>query len=297
MRDQADKLRELALNFKNRIEDEIVSEQKKTKVIAITSGKGGVGKSTLSLNLSITLSQMKKKVVLMDADLGLANIDIMLGIIPKYNLLHLIRDEKALKDIIVKVNSNFDIIPGGSGINELANLKEGQLRRIMHELSKLERDYDILIIDTGAGISNRVISFLLSADEIIVITTPEPTSLTDAYGVVKSVSKYNYNGKINLVVNRANNETEAMMVGDKFRLIVNKFLEREIYNLGIMIKDPQVEEGIKLQKAFVEVFPKSRATQSIRTIANNLIYAMDEKQIEKDRSTGIRAFFKKMIGR
>ena len=227
MKDQANKLREMALNLKNQIEAEMKGG-KQTRVIVIASGKGGVGKSTLALNLSLDLCSLGKKVVLLDADLGLANIDIMLGLTPKYNLYHMIKAKMVLKDIIITGPSGLKIIPGGSGMYELANLKEEELKRILLEMGKVDGDFDYMVVDTGAGISSNVISFLLAADDVIILTTPEPTSLTDAYGIVKSVTKYGYCKNLFLVINRVNRRSEGVLIAQKFKLVSEKFLGLDI---------------------------------------------------------------------
>lgn len=294
MRDQANKLREMAINLKNQIEAEIGKESKQTRVIVVSSGKGGVGKSTLALNLSLSLSSLGQRVILMDADLGMANIDIMLGLVPKFNLYHMIRDQKTLKDIIINGPSGLKIIPGGSGMNELANLREDELNRILLEMGRLDGEYDFMIVDTGAGISNNVIRFLLAADDVIILTTPEPTSLTDAYGIVKSVTRYGYKGNMFLVVNRVNKESEGILVAQKFKLVSEKFLDLDIKILGHILQDPQVELGIRRQEAFCQVFPKSIAAKNIMNMAEKLI---DEEVVSPGlpvKTGGIRGFIKKL---
>ncbi len=294
MKDQANKLREMAINLKNQIEAEIGKESKQTRVIVVSSGKGGVGKSTLALNLSLSLCSLGQRVVLMDADLGMANIDIMLGLVPKFNLYHLIRDQKSLKDIIINGPSSLKIIPGGSGMNELANLREDQLNRILLEMGRLDGEYDFMIVDTGAGISNSVIKFLLAADDVIILTTPEPTSLTDAYGIVKSVTHSGYSGNMFLVVNRVNKESEGVLVAQKFKLVSEKFLDLDIKILGHIIQDPQVEQGIRRQEAFVEAFPKSAAAKNIMSIAQKLVDDEIAPPRMATRTGGIRGFIKKL---
>lgn len=298
MKDQANKLREMAINLKNQIETEMSRENKLTRVIVISSGKGGVGKSTLALNLSLELSALGKKVILMDGDLGMANIDIMLGLVPKYNLYHFIKDQKSLKDIIINGPSGLKIIPGGSGIDELANLRDDELKRILIEMGRLDGEYDFMIVDTGAGISNNVVRFLLAADEVIIITTPEPTSLTDAYGIVKSVTNYGYKGEIYLVVNRVSKESEGVLVAQKFKLVGNKFLDLDIKILGHILQDPQVEQGVRRQEAFVQLFPRSAAARNIMDIAEKLLYDKPVYRPDQaeNKAGGIRGFIKKITG-
>lgn len=297
MRDQAEKLREKALQVRQQIEAELNRELKQTRVIVITSGKGGVGKSTLALNIALSMCSMGKKVILMDADLGMANIDIMLGLVPQYNLYHMMLERKSLKDIIISGPDGLSIIPGGSGISELANLKEEQLRHILVELGKLDGEYDYMIIDTGAGISNNVISFVLASDDVIVITTPEPTSLTDAYGIVKIASRDNYKGNLFLLVNRVTSDTEGVMVGEKLRIIVKRFLDMDIKILGYITNEPLIEEGIRRQEAFIKIFPKSMAAGDINRITRYLIKGCENNDAEfftVPKKGGIKNFFRKI---
>lgn len=159
---------------------------KKTKIIAVASGKGGVGKSTVSVNLAISIARTGLKVLIFDGDLGLANVNVLLGIIPKYNLYHVVKGHKSLKDIVISTPEGVDIIAGASGYSQLANLNETQRNNLIKGFAELDR-YDVMIIDTGAGISANVIGLVMPADEVIVVTTPEPTSITDSYGLIKSI--------------------------------------------------------------------------------------------------------------
>ncbi|MEN6348068.1 MAG: MinD/ParA family protein [Syntrophomonas sp.] len=297
MKDQADRLREMAFTVKQQIEAEISMELKKSRVVVISSGKGGVGKSTLALNIAINLCTRGKKVILMDADLGLANLDVMLGLVAKYNLYHMIQERKTLKDITVSGPEGLKIIPGGSGISELANLNDDQLRRILVELRRLDGEYDYMIIDTGAGISKNVVAFLLAADDVIVITTPEPTSITDAYSIVKSVTKDSFPGNLYLVVNRVTDNSEGIMVAEKFKLVCEKFLSCEIKPLGHIVNEPLIGEGIRRQQAFVQIFPKSLAAKNIDMICNDLIEANNKTCSGLDfKRGGIRNFIEKIAG-
>jgi len=296
MNDQADKLRQMALDVKQQIEREMTRELKRTRVVVISSGKGGVGKSTLALNIALCLCLRGKRILLMDADMGLANIDIMLGLVPKYNIHHMIQGKKSLKDIIIAGPGGLSIIPGGSGIAELADLGEIDLKRIMVELGKLDGDFDYMIIDTGAGISSNVLSFLLSADDVIFITTPEPTSMTDAYGMIKAVAKKSEDKVLYLVVNRAADSTEGVLVAEKFKLVCERFLNLKINILGHVINEPMVGEGIRRQQAFIEIFPRSVAARNINSIAANLIRANDAGGSAAVNNSGIKHFFKKIMG-
>lgn len=300
MKDQAEKLREIALKTRLKIEKEILKDVKQTKILVVSSGKGGVGKSTLALGLAIDLARKGKKALLFDADLGMANIDIMLGIIPKYNLYHVITGNKTIQDIIITFEDGLDIIPGGSGIYELANLNEDRLKNLLVQMGRLDGVYDYMIIDTGAGISKSVITFLLAGDDVIVITTPEPTAITDAYGIVKSLNKGNFSGNVFLVINRVTDGNEGVMVAEKFKLVCNKYLNVDIKFLGYIINEPLITEGIKRQQSFMQLFPKSLAAKNVSMIGDQLLKEGTEAEIDliniPTSGRGIKNFFRKLAG-
>jgi flagellar biosynthesis protein FlhG len=297
MKDQAEKLRELALKVRRQIEDELNSDLQQTRVVVVTSGKGGAGKSTVALNLALSMCANGQKVVLMDADLGLGNIDIMLGLVPEYNLYHMITNKKSLRDIIITGPDNLKIIPGGSGISELANLNDEQLRRILVELGTLDGEYDYMIIDTGAGISNSVTSFLLASDDVIVVTTPEPTSLTDAYGIIKTMARAEFKGRIYLVVNRAANNVEGILTAEKLKIVIKKFLGLEINLLGYITNEPLIEEGIRRQEPFLKLFPRAQAAGDIKKLARNLMDGTVAAAADTEpRRGGVKNFFRKLVG-
>ncbi len=295
MSDQAEKLRKMASSIRQQIEVEMINKpSRQTRVIVISSGKGGVGKSTLALNMSLVLGAYKQKVILMDADMGLANIDIMLGIVPEYTIQHVLQGRKRLKDIIIDGPSGVKIIPGGSGINELANLNDNELSRLIQELGKVDGEYDYMIIDTGAGISRNVVSFLLAADDVIIVTTAEPTSLTDAYGLVKTIIRQSFDGKIYLIVNKVTNSSEGIMVAEKFRIACNRFLETDLIPIGNVVDEPAVREGIMRQEAFTQMFPQSTATKNIVSIIDRLMTGYDQQNSNPGRPGGVKNFFRKL---
>ncbi len=289
MKDQAEKLRTLAQNIKLKIESDILKGPKRTRIVVVTSGKGGVGKTSLALNLAMALCELDKKTILFDADMGLANVDIILGLVPKYNLYHVIKREKELMDILIAGPNGVQIIPGGSGIFQMANLSESELKLVVAELGKLEGESEFMIVDTGAGIANDVLSFALMADDILVITTPEPTSLTDAYGIIKTAATQEARGKFHLIVNRASSESQGILVGQKLKSVCERFLEIDINVLGFVLEDRAFHTAIMKQEALVEHVPNSEAANSIRKIAYRLC------DINVDVSTppiGIKGFFR-----
>jgi flagellar biosynthesis protein FlhG len=292
MNKQADSLRLIVKQMKNSIQAQINGVEKGTRVITISSGKGGVGKSNLSLNLALALTDFKQKVMLLDADMGLANIDIILGLTPIYNLSHVIKGEKMIADIIVEGPQGLKIIPGGSGVQELANLKDWELESFLTKLSMIEGEADYLLIDTGAGLSNSVLSFALAADELIVVTTPEPTAITDAYGLIKALCQQDFTGKIYLVVNRVLSAQEASIVFEKLLMATSKFLNYEIESLGFIVEDSKVGQAIQAQKPFLMTYPQTTAANNLYNIAAKIT----NQENLMPASKGIKGFFSKVIG-
>ena len=208
-------------------------ETKRMKVISVASGKGGVGKSNLSVNLSIALADIGYKVLLLDADLGLANVNILLGVIPKANIFHVIQGKKKLNEIVLTVPQGIDIIAGASGFSELANLSGDVRKKFIRDLGKFQT-YDYLVIDTAAGLHSTVLSFIQASQEVIIITTPEPTAITDAYGIIKAVVNLGFTN-IKLVVNKVRSIMEGKKVSDRIIQIAAQFLNVRINSLGIFI--------------------------------------------------------------
>ena len=290
MNDQAEKLRIMARNLKKEIEKDMMKSITKTRVIVVTSGKGGVGKTNISLNLSLVLSEMGKKVILMDADMGMANVDIILGIVPNYNIYHLISKKKSITDILVEGPNNIKIIPGASGIKELANLKEDELKYVINEIAKLDGEADILIVDTGAGIGSNVLGFMASADDVIIVAVPEPTSIADAYGAIKSASFIKPKSNFHLIINRVKNVNEGKSVAYRLQSVCQKFIGIELDYLGSVSEDNNVEKSVREQTALLVSQPNSKASNDIRQVARNLF----KQDYVPANSIGIRGFFKKM---
>ena len=215
MEDQAEKLREIMktkggseiLDFP---ETAVLSDRKKTRVICVASGKGGVGKTNISINLAITYAKLGKKVIVLDADLGLANVNVVIGMIPKYNLYHVIKKQKTMKEIIMDTSYGIQIVAGASGFSKITNLSDTERKNFIQELTELS-SADIIIIDASAGVGQNVLSFIEAADDAIIVTTPEPTAITDAYGIIKIVSTEidDIDLGLKLIVNRAKSVTEA----------------------------------------------------------------------------------------
>ncbi len=221
----------------------MVQDGRRATVIAITSGKGGVGKSNVAVNLAIKLSAAGKEVVLLDADLGLANADVLCNIDLPFNLSHVISRKKELKDVVVRAPGGFRLIGGASGLARMADLSDRERQRIVDSLGRLEMDADVILIDTGAGISPNVLAFTRAADHVLVVTNPEPTAITDAYAVIKVLSRDGLERRISLFVNHVRTAAEANGVHERIAKVARQFLGVTVYDGGHMLFDEQVIEA------------------------------------------------------
>ncbi len=257
-----------------------------TKVIAVASGKGGVGKSNFTVNAAIELSRMGNRVMILDADLGLANVDILLGINPKYNLSHVIKEEKDIKDIITETEYGIKVIASGSGVKELVNLNNQQRTRFIEKISELEDMVDVLLIDTGAGISKNTLSFMYAADYSIVITTPEPTALMDAYGLIKVVSSNKSAVPLKLIVNMVGTKEEAKEISSRVILLSRRFLNIFVEPYGHIFRDKNVLSSVMSQKPFSVLYPSTKAAQCVKTIAEKISMRMQKEKIKEPEIQG-----------
>jgi flagellar biosynthesis protein FlhG len=245
-----------------------------TRVISITSGKGGVGKTNIVANLGYALRKAGNRVLIFDADLGLGNLDVLLGLAPKYNLSHVIGGRKKLSDIIVPGPGGINILPASSGIQALTRLSSDQKKAVFYELNVLLSDYDIVLFDTAAGISSNVLSFNASADEIIIVVTPEPTSITDAYALMKILSVKYREKNFRLVVNLAKNTKEAEEVSRHLCLVAERFLDVSIEYFGSILVDENVKKGVRKQKIVSEIAPMTRASRNFAELTHKLLHSV-----------------------
>jgi len=245
--------------------------RKKTKFISVTSGKGGVGKTSFTINLAISLSQMGYRTFIIDADLGTANVDVLLNLQPRYNLTHILNREKDILDIIIDGPGGIHLIPGGSGLQNLADLDEWQFNRLINSFQTLEKFADIILIDTGAGLSKNVINFILASDDVIVVTTPEPHAITDAYAIIKVMDERNTTLTPKLILNRVESPEEAKQVSGKMIKVTERFLTLRLKSLGYILEDIHVLRAIKKLRPFVLTEPQSPATRCVKNIAQKLV--------------------------
>ena len=255
---------------KNRACGKEKSRGSNAKIIAITSGKGGVGKTNIVANLGFALSRLGKKVLIFDADLGLGNLDILLGLAPKYNLSHVIMGDKTVSEILIKGPGGIRILPASSGIQELTELTESQTARIFSELETLMDSTDILLIDTAAGISSNVLYFNFIAQEIVVVVSPEPTSITDAYALMKVLSIKYSEKKFKLLVNMVADEQEAKEVFRQLNLVAGQFLDISIEYFGHVLSDKNVTRCVKSQKLISEIYPDFPASSCFKSLAKKI---------------------------
>lgn len=265
-------------------------ELERTRVISITSGKGGVGKTHISANLAYMFCKMNKRTLIFDADMGLANVDVILGLAPKYNLHDVLKGEKALGDVLVRGPGDVMILPSASGVQELANLSTDHKIALRDELDGIGGDFDFMLIDTAAGIAGNVMYFNMAAKEIIVVITPEPTSLTDAYAMIKILYQGHDEKRIMILVNMARSPKEAGEVFKRLGKATEHFLNLKVEYLGYVLFDEKVTEAVLRQRPLVELYPNCRAGKCLFTIAEKIC-----NELPVDYNFGSLKFFSRAI--
>lgn len=283
--DQAEKLRNV-VKFKNQV------NKPNARVITITSGKGGVGKSNVAVNLAVQMQNMGKQVLVFDADFGLANIEVMFGAIPKYNLGDVIYHGKGIQEIISEGPLGVGFISGGTGVAGLNELTQSQILYLTKSLAELDEMADVIIIDTGAGISNHVLEFVMASQEVILVTTPEPSSLTDSYSLLKTLYKNprfsRENTRISVLANRVNSTEEGRNVYDKLNSVVTQFLKGDIQFAGVIPQDSALEKAVRQQKTVSLNAPSSKSARAFEVMASNILNN-EQKQVRI--SSGISYLF------
>ena len=288
--DQAETLR--ALNTSpDPVPEQDIKNGHTTRVFSITSGKGGVGKTACVVNLAVMLSRLGKRVLILDADLGLANIDVVLGLTPRFNLNHFFNNEQDLSGILIDGPHGIKILPAGSGIQNFTRLDSRQKMRLLEALDTMHNDFDVVLIDTEAGISENVTYFNTAAQDILVVTTPEPTAITDAYALMKLLSTRYHEKHFSLIVNFIRGEHEALDVFRKLTMVANRYLDISIDYFGSIPMDKQMTESIRQQQPIVDLYPGSKISSAFESLARTI--AMEPKRLEPKGS--IQFFWKKLL--
>ncbi|PKM49860.1 MAG: MinD/ParA family protein [Firmicutes bacterium HGW-Firmicutes-7] len=287
--DQASNLRNIIKN------NQVHYNKNNVRLITVTSGKGGVGKSNVSVNLAINFRRQGKRVVIFDADFGLANIEIIFGIAPKYTMYDMIYNNMSITDILTPAPFGIEFISGGSGIQELVSLSKTQLNYMISKLYDLDCLADIIIIDTGAGISDTVLDFVTASNEVLLITTPEPTSITDAYSTLKAMKNRGGSSKdkkINLLVNKASGEDEGLEIYKKLNKVTERFLDIKLNNIGYLPYDKTLEKAVIEQKPVTMLFPKSNISRAFEKLADNLL---GNEDFSEAKPSGISNLFSNIL--
>lgn len=288
--DQAQSLRE----YMDRFNDGQQDVKRSARVITITSGKGGVGKSNFTLNFALGLKALGKKVVVLDLDLSTANIDILMGITPRHSLLDVLYQRKYISEVLEKGTNGIEYISGGFEIEDLMKLDDGILAFFWSQIQELQNYADFILLDTGAGISKELVDFILASDETILVTTPEPTSIADSYAVLKTVVQSSkQHPKFRLVINRAQSYREAVDTSRAMKNACGNFLKLKLNTMGFIMEDARVRECVRLQTPFIIKYPNCEAAKNIKQIVHS--YFPEKEGKSEAPVKGIKGFFEKML--
>ena len=261
------------------------------RVVAVTSGKGGVGKTNVTANLAVALAHLGRRVMVLDADLGLGNLDVLLGLTPKFSLADVLSGQRRLREVLVPGPGGITVLPAGSGFQNLTALSDHQIRELQSEMDELQEETDILLIDTGAGIGRNVTSFATMAQDIIVVAAPEPTSLTDAYALMKVLSTQYGERRFRLLVSMTRSLTDGQDVYRKLSLVAERFLHISINFLGSIPFDPRLTEAVCQQRPLVELYPQSKAAQAFLGLAHDLA----EWPLPESPKGGLQFFWQSLL--
>ncbi len=291
MKDQAEGLRKIISSLEEK--DNVVKRNNRAKVLAVTSGKGGVGKTNFAVNFAISLSLLGYKVLILDVDFGLANVDIITGINLKNTISDCIVSGMDINEIINEGPEGIKIISGGSGFYEISIMNDTNIKKFIRLIEKLESSMDFIIIDTGAGVSNTVLKFLMAAEEVIVVTTPDPTAIMDGYTVIKALTLNGYKGKLNILTNIVNGRREAYDTYNRLKTVSQNFLNCDLNFLGYLERSDLVIKAIRNQIPFLLLNPKSSVSKNMKIIA--LKYADSKKQMYREHNSGFADKLIKLI--
>ena len=283
MGDQAQQLRDLVWRARNQ-----------ARTLVVTSGKGGVGKTSTSVNLAIALAARGGRVILLDADLGLANVEVLMGLNSMYNIEHVIDGERRMRDILVKGPGGIEIVPGSSGLAKVADLTQQGRANLLAGLQELQEEADFIIIDTMAGIGRNVIAFALAADDVLLVTTPEPSAIVDAYAMLKTIYANREDAVVRLIVNMAASQAQAQAVAAKLSNVASQYLGRNLLSLGFLPRDPHVSQAVMQSKPFTLVYPHAPVSKCMHLLADRLMHQAQE--LEPTKREGFLKRFAQSFG-
>lgn len=292
MKDQAEQLRNLANVAWAEKTRAATAPTRSTRILAISSGKGGVGKTNVVVNVALAMARQNHRVLILDADLGLANIDVVMGIQPRFNLQHVISGQKSIREVVVDGELGIQVISGGSGLADLANLSESQRDVLIGSLAELESMADVLLVDTGAGIGPNVLQFILAAQELIIVTTPEPTAITDAYSLIKVVSRLSSDVTLKLLANQVRTAQEAEEITNKIVSVARRFLHLDVGSYGSLPYDSNLIKAVRRQTPVMMAYPNSPSALAIRNLAARI---WNEEPPELQYKPGILNFFRRIV--
>lgn len=265
----------------NHLRDFVKQNQRGGRVLAVTSGKGGVGKTNTSINLAIALAQRGARVTVLDADLGLANVEVLLGLNSLYNLQHVVTGEKKMLEILVTGPGGIQVVPGSSGIARFADLGPNARQNVLNGLDDLQQFSDFIIVDTMAGIGQNAVAFAAAADEVLLVTTPEPSSIVDAYAMIKTIFQQRDDSVFRLIINQALNEQQGRAVAHKITHVAQQFLGRSLAYAGHVPRDPHVQQAVMQSQPFILRFPGAPATKCVQEIAARLLQQRPQTDVTR----------------
>ena len=262
-----------------------------TRTIAIASGKGGVGKSTFTVNFAYNLCKLDKEVLIIDSDIGMANLDIMLGVQPNYDMGHLLRDECSLEDAVIEGPAGINLLSGITGDDSFIDIQNNAMQKLVELGDQIEKDYDYLLIDLGAGASKSIVSTILAAEELILLLTTEPTSVMDSYSLIKILANHQYKKPIKLVINQTEDEQEAQHTAKRIIKTVKNYLDLDLTLVGSIAHDRKISVALRKQKLYAKIFSNRKAARDFEDVARKI-----SGKAEEQRPKGVKSYFYKMVG-
>ena len=292
MADQAQRMREI---FRKSRDFKEPHQGRPSRTFVVASGKGGVGKTNIVVNLALILGQLGQKITILDTDFGMANVDILFGLNSRFTLIDVIQGYKSFDDVILKGPGNVRIIPGGSSLSQIVDLDRQQREQLLSRFSSLEENGGLMLIDCPAGLSHDVLSFIAAADELILVTTPEPTAITDVYSIIKIVDNYKLHSHVNLIVNMMNSARDGQNVYKRIKRVCESFLEIEVVFLGGIEYDQSVQRAVLGSFPYVLQFPHSRATQCTRDIARRILFGVGTPEAGLPEPEQKKGFIRRLL--